>query len=124
MTVPLIPTDPFGDFSTGALFSSGQIFSATLTGAFAPTTVTLADGTIVPIDATLSALLNGSTGGPLQGGELVTIDAAVLETVPEPSTLVLLSGSLLFLATRVRTGVRRRTNQLRTSGVVQGEACH
>jgi hypothetical protein len=63
MTVPLIPTDPFGDFSTGALFSFGQILSATLTGAFAPTTVTLADGIIVHIGATLFALLDGGGGG-------------------------------------------------------------
>lgn len=122
MTVPLTPTDAFGDFSTGALFSSGQILSATLTGTFAPTTVTLADGTVVIIGATLSAVLNNLTGGPLQGGELVTINATVLQTVSEPSTLVLLGLSLLFLTFRARSGLRRRTNQLRTSDLVLGGA--
>ena len=121
MSVPLTATDAFGDFSTGALFSSGQILSATLTGTFAPTTVTLADGTVVIIDATLSAVLNNLTAGSLQGGELVTINATVLQTVSEPSTLVLLGLSLLILATRVRMGSRRRADQLRTSSLVQGE---
>lgn len=122
MTVPLAPTDPFGDLSTGALFSSGQILSATLTGTFAPTTITLADGSVVIIDATLSAVLNNLTSGSLQGGELVTINATVLQRVAEPSTLVLLGLSLLVMATRVRTGSGRRMVRLRTSGLVQGQA--
>ena len=120
MTVPLTATDPFGDFSTGALFSSGQILSATLTGTFAPTTITLADGTVVIVDATLSAALNGS--GALQGGELVTINATILETVPEPSTLLLLSLPLLVLGTRVRNGLRRRTNHLLAPSLFHDEA--
>jgi hypothetical protein len=36
--VALTPTDPLGDFSTGAIFAAGQLLSATLTGTLSPGT--------------------------------------------------------------------------------------
>lgn len=110
-SVALIPTDALGDFSTGVVFSTGQVLSATLTGTFSPTTGIVANSNIVNINSAFSTRLTDVTGGPLQDGDLVIIDAeTTVQTVPEPSTvlLLLLGVPLCVLVYQVRT-VRRRT---------------
>jgi PEP-CTERM motif len=102
--VALTPTDAFGDFSTGAIFSVGQLLSATLTGTFSPTIGIVANGNLVNINSTFSTLLTDTSGGPLVDGDLATINATTttLQPVPEPSTalLLLLGVALCVLALR------------------------
>jgi hypothetical protein len=89
--VVLTPTDALGDFSTGAVFSTGQVLSATLTGTFFSTTGIVANGNIVNINSAFSTRLTDVTGGPLQDGDLVIINAeTTVQAVPEPSTVLLL----------------------------------
>ena len=111
-SVPLNPTDAFGDFSTGSVFSADQLLSATLTGTFLPTIVTLADGSVVSIGRSLNTVITDVAGGPLQDGDLATINVTTsVSQVPEPGTLIMLGLPLLVLARRVRTlaGCRLRT---------------
>ena len=102
LSVPLSATDSLGDFSSGQAFVAGDILSATLTGTFAPLGVTLADGSTATILSTFSTTLTGTSGGPLQGGDLVLFDATTVpgNVVPEPGILVLLilpmAGLLFF----------------------------
>ena len=102
-TEQLTSQDSFGDFSTQpTFFAAGDILSATLTGTFSVTNVMQADGTTANIDSGFSAALTDSTG-PLQGGDLAVINATtVVPSVPEPSTLPLLSLPLVVMAMRVR----------------------
>jgi hypothetical protein len=108
-SVTLTPTDALGDFSTGAVFSTGQVLSATLTGTFSPTTGIVANGNIVNINSAFSTLLTDVTG-PLQDGDLAIINAeTTVQAVPEPSTvlLLLLGVPLCVLVYQVRK-LRRR----------------
>jgi hypothetical protein len=90
-SLALTPTDALGDFSTGAIFSPGQVLSTTLTGAFSPTTGILANGNIVNINSAFSTLLTDVARGPLQDGDLAIINAVTtVQAVPEPNTLLLL----------------------------------
>jgi hypothetical protein len=110
-SVVLTPTDALGDFSTGAVFSTGQVLSATLIGTFFPATGIVANGNIVNINSAFSTLLTDVTGGPLQDGDLAIINAeTTVQAVPEPSTvlLLLLGVPLCVLVYQVRK-VRRRT---------------
>jgi hypothetical protein len=96
MPVALSPTDAFGDLSTGAMFSAGDLLSATLTGSFSPTSVSLTDGSTVDIQADFSAVLTDA-GGPLQDGDFALIDAnTVAQSVPEPSSLLLLAIAIVL----------------------------
>ena len=108
-SVVLTATDPFGDFSTGALFSAGQLLSATLTGTFSPSTGVVANGNIVNIIPSFSTLLTDPAGGPLQDGDLAIINATTVQAVPEPSTLLLLLLGVLFVLARQLQELRRRT---------------
>ncbi len=98
-TIALTAVDPSGDSSSGALFAAGDVVSATLTGTFLPTTVTLADGSVVTIQASFSALLTDPIAGSVQSGDFALISAnTVVQGVPEPGTLTLLGISLFCLA--------------------------
>ena len=110
-SVVLTPTDALGDFSTGAVFSTGQVLSATLTGTFFSTTGIVANGNIVNINSAFSTPLTDVTGGPLQDGDLAIINAeTTVQAVPEPSTvlLLLMGVPLCVLVYQVRK-VRRRS---------------
>jgi hypothetical protein len=107
-TETLTAQDALGDFSTGALFASGGVLSATLTGSFSATSVMLANGSRVNIDSGFSVALKDANGGPLQEGDFILINATpVAQGVPEPGTLVLLSLPLVVLVGRVRRSSRR-----------------
>jgi|HubBroStandDraft_4_1064222.scaffolds.fasta_scaffold02398_5 hypothetical protein len=107
-TETLTAQDALGDFSTGALFASGGVLSATLTGSFSATSVMLANGSRVNIDSGFSVALKDANGGPLQEGDFILINAtSVAQGVPEPGTLVLLSLPLVVLVGRVRRSSRR-----------------
>jgi hypothetical protein len=85
-------------------FSLGSAFtSALLQGTLSATTLTLADGTTVNVDPTISILLTPSSGSNLTPGvDLVVIDATTAATsVPEPGAFSLfLSGLLAVLLAR------------------------
>src|SRR5579863_843011 len=119
-TETLTAQDALGDFSTGALFASGGVLSATLTGSFSATSVMLANGSSVNIDSGFSVALKDANGGPLQEGDFILINAtSVAQGVPEPGTLVLLSLPLVVLVGRVRRSSRcaiRRRNSEKTEG--------
>jgi hypothetical protein len=72
-TETLTAQDALGDFSTGALFASGGVLSATLTGSFSATSVMLANGSRVNIDSGFSVALKDANGGPLQEGDFILI---------------------------------------------------
>lgn len=113
-SLTLTPTDPFGDFSTGAIFSAGQLLSATLTGTFSPSSGVGANGTIVSINPSFSALLTDPTGSPLQDADLVVINATTTaQAVPEPSTVLLLLVGVLFVLAGQLQRLRRRTYERR-----------
>jgi len=106
-TETLTAQDALGDFSTGALFASGGVLSATLTGSFSATSVMLANGSRVNIVSGFSVALKDANGGPLQEGDFILISAtSVAQGVPEPGTIVLLSFPLVLLVGRVRRSSR------------------
>src|ERR1700730_905584 len=99
-TAALSSLDLFGDLGTGAIFSAGQVSSATLTGTFSPTTVVLADGSTMAIDPNSVTLLNDFTG-PLVAGDFTLIDVSTQpRATPEPGTMLLLAAGLLLLVFR------------------------
>jgi hypothetical protein len=100
-------------FSLGSLVGPGDTFfdsadvsdtlsfaSATLTGNFSATTITLSDGTVVTIGGSFSSTINPSFGNSLVAGVDYAVITAQTEvvTAPEPSILILLgcSGFLVF----------------------------
>ena len=102
-TAALSSLDPFGDLGTGAIFSAGQVNSATLTGTFFPTTVVLADGSTMTIDPNSVTLLNDFTGQLVAGDfSLVNVSTQPRAT-PEPGTMLLLAAGLLLLVFHSRS---------------------
>ena len=107
-TAAFSSVDPFGDLGTGAIFSAGQVNSATLTGTFSPTTVVLADGSTMAIGPNSVTLLSDSAG-PLVAGDftLINVSTQPLAT-PEPGTALLLAAGLLLLVFYLRSHFRLR----------------
>lgn len=107
MTQNLTAQDAFSDFSTGAVFAAGDLLSATLSGSFSLRNVMLADGSLVKIESSFSAVITDPSGGPLQDGDLALIDVTpIVKGVPEPGTLALLGVPLVVLVGRVRKASR------------------
>jgi hypothetical protein len=105
-TAALAQVDLFGDLGTGPVFFVGQVISATLTGAFSPTTVALADGSTVTIDPNSVTLLSDSAG-PLVVGDFALINVSTQpQATPEPDTALLLVVGLLLLVFRSRSYFR------------------
>jgi len=103
LTAALSSLDRFGDRGTGAIFSAGQVSSATLTGTFSPTTVVLADGSTIAIDPNSVTLLS-DFAGPLVGGDFALINVSTQpRATPEPGTMLLLVAGLLLLVFHSRS---------------------
>lgn len=82
----------------------GGAISATLTGMFDTTSLTLFDGSTITIDPSFSATISDPSG--LKDGDLALITASaggVVPTVPEPGSFLLVGTGLSFAA-----GLRRR----------------
>jgi hypothetical protein len=81
--------------------------SATLTGDFSPTTLTLTGGTIVTVDSTFLATITDPSG-PLMDGDLAIITAtngmSGGSSVPEPESLLMVATGFASLI-----GYRRRS---------------
>jgi PEP-CTERM motif len=89
--------DPSGVFTTGAIFAAGDVLTATLTGTFSPTTVTLADGSTVNIDSGFSTVLSDAAGALVDGDFAVINANTVAVQTPEPGSLLLLGISLVVV---------------------------
>ena len=103
---PSGPDSPIGDIPSAG--NSADVFdsvatdlvSATVTGSFDVTSVTLSDGTQVFIAPTFTATILPSCGDALiPDCDLAAIDAEILPpaTTPEPGTLLLISSALPLL---------------------------
>lgn len=100
------PGSPLTDIpsmgSSADVFDSiaGNLVSATITGTFDTTSVTLADGTQVTIDPTFTATILPSCGDVLTPDcDFASINAEIASptAAPEPGTLLLLSSALPLL---------------------------
>ena len=84
--------------------------SATITGTFSTTTITLEDGSVVTIDPTFTAVLTDGGGAALMDQDFVEIFATTTGTTPpsapEPGTWVMLGSGLIALAFSRRLKLR------------------
>jgi len=87
--------------------------SALLRGTLSATSVTLADGSILTLDPTVSVLLGPSTGTSLvPGTDFVVIDASTaVATVPEPSSIILFACGFLAMGLAKLFLIHRATLQ-------------
>lgn len=84
-----------------------QPTSATLTGSFSPTTITLNDGSTETIESTFSASISPSSPPDLADGDLAVIYATTTAlTTPEPGSWLLLGTLIACLGISQRMRVR------------------
>lgn len=95
---------------------SNPITAATLTGTFGATTITLSNGTTVPVSPIFSATIVDASGR-LKDQDFAIIDAtSTTSATPEPGSLLLISSGVLVL---LFFGLIRRERQCPRFGIPQ-----